>query len=330
MNNYSFIQRFLHRILLSSQFIREITFDFEISGYLKKNFKENDQHIFVVGMARSGTTILLNAIYKSGQFGSLTYDDMPFILAPNFWHKIGIKKNHSAPHERSHGDGIKISTKSPEAFEEIFWKTFKKDVKERDDFFVKFISLILKKNSKSRYLSKNNQNIRRLKLISKICPSSKILIPFRDPIQQSMSLFSQHMKFIKKQNEDTFIRDYMNLIGHSEFGLDYKKIVTSNLKYPNDNELNHWLEQWYLTYTIVLTFLQNSDNTYLINYEALCNKPIVWTNLKELLEIKQEVSFSFKVSCRPIDKTIDKTIDKSLSERCHRLYNALKKNSFGL
>ena len=91
-------------------------------------------------------------------------------------------------------------------------------------------------------MSKNNQNIRRLNLISDIFPCSKILIPFRDPLQQALSLFSQHMKFVKAQNEDVFVRDYMTWIGHSEFGLDYKMIHPSNLLYPNEKEFNHILK----------------------------------------------------------------------------------------
>ena len=39
-------------------------------------------------MARSGTTILLNAIYETNEFASLTYQDMPFILSPNIWSKL--------------------------------------------------------------------------------------------------------------------------------------------------------------------------------------------------------------------------------------------------
>ena len=57
-----------------------------------------------------------------------------------------------------------------------------------------------------------------LDLLSEIFPRSKILIPFRDPLQQTLSLFSQHMKFGKEQNEDTFVRDYMKWIGHSDLG----------------------------------------------------------------------------------------------------------------
>ena len=62
MNNYSWLQQKLHQIALSSQFMREVTFDVESSAILKK--QSTDNHIFVAGLARSGTTILLNALYK--------------------------------------------------------------------------------------------------------------------------------------------------------------------------------------------------------------------------------------------------------------------------
>ena len=123
MNNYSALQRFLHRSVLSSQFMREIMFDVEQSIFLKKDDLFEDNHVFVAGLARSGTTILLNAIFQSNQFASLTYDDMPFILAPNFWAKISSRKSHGELQERAHGDGILIDKNSPEAFEEIFWKS---------------------------------------------------------------------------------------------------------------------------------------------------------------------------------------------------------------
>ena len=73
-------------------------------------------------MARSGSTILLNSIYKTDIFASLTYADMPFVLAPNLWSKISLirSKSNLILKERAHKDGIKISTSSPEAFEEVF------------------------------------------------------------------------------------------------------------------------------------------------------------------------------------------------------------------
>ena len=46
-------------------------------------------------MARSGSTILLNSIYKTDIFASLTYADMPFVLAPNLWSKISLIRSKS-------------------------------------------------------------------------------------------------------------------------------------------------------------------------------------------------------------------------------------------
>ena len=37
--------------------------------------------------------------------------------------------------ERAHGDGIKVSTESPEAFEEVFWMTFDEDDKDTKEKF---------------------------------------------------------------------------------------------------------------------------------------------------------------------------------------------------
>jgi len=326
MNNYSALQRFLHRSVLSSQFMREIMFDVEKSIFLKKDDNFDDDHVFVTGLARSGTTILLNAIYQSNKFASLTYDDMPFILAPNLWGKINRKSTHSEAKERAHGDGVRVSSNSPEAFEEVFWKTFTDNSIIRKELFIKFISLILKKNNKTRYLSKNNQNIRRLDLISEIFPRSIVLIPFRDPLQHAFSLYSQHMKFVKEQNKDSFIRNYMNWIGHSEFGLDYRMIHPSNLQYPDEKEFNHWLEQWYLTYKTVLELSVKYEEFYLIGYESLCSNPKVWINVKDLLGINQEIKFLFKES----KKVIGQNFDNNLSDKCYRIYESLVSKSFGV
>ena len=91
---------------------------------MKQSFSKSD--------ISEASTILLNAIYKSNVFASLSYSDMPFVLAPNLWSKISFKKKDLELKERAHGDGIKVSTESPEAFEEVFWKTF---AEENDDEF---------------------------------------------------------------------------------------------------------------------------------------------------------------------------------------------------
>ena len=128
MNNYSWLEQKLHKLALSSQFMREVTFDFESTNIAPSS--ATGDHVFITGLARAGTTILLNALYESNFFASLTYADMPFVLAPNLWSKISFKEKDLELKERAHGDGIKVSTESPEAFEEVFWKTF---AEENDD-----------------------------------------------------------------------------------------------------------------------------------------------------------------------------------------------------
>lgn len=90
MNNYSWLQQKLYHIALSSNCMRETALDIE-SIFLYPQ-RASDKHVFVAGLARSGTTILLNAIYESNVFASLTYKDMPFVLTPNPWSKISSNK----------------------------------------------------------------------------------------------------------------------------------------------------------------------------------------------------------------------------------------------
>ena len=82
MNNYSWLEQKLHEFALSSQFMREVTFDFESTNIAPSS--EIGDHIFITGLPRSGTTSLLNFFYASNEFGSLKYKNMPFIFSPNF------------------------------------------------------------------------------------------------------------------------------------------------------------------------------------------------------------------------------------------------------
>ena len=321
MNNYSWLQQKLHQLALSSQFMREVMFDAET--YTISTNQTNDNHVFVSGLARSGTTILLNAIYKSDEFASLSYRDMPFVLAPNLWSKLSLNKKDIDLVERAHGDGVKVSTGSPEAFEEVFWMTFNEVDKDTKDKFKNYVQLIIHKYQKKRYLSKNNQNIRRLELISKTFPHSKILIPFRNPIQHAYSLLSQHKRFIEDSEKDKFISNYMNWIGHTEFGPNYIPIHEKNLFYEDDMSINHWLEQWYLAYKYCFENLRNNKNVYFICYEKLCNASEYWLDILKILNIKDEYDFEFKES----NKVISLEMDEDINHKSLTLYKQLTLDS---
>ena len=319
MSNYSWLQQRLHKIALSYQFMREVTFDVESSLMLPN--ESTDNHVFVAGLARSGTTILLNALYESNEFSSLSYQDMPFILAPNLWSKLSFIKKDMDLVERAHGDGVKVSIGSPEAFEEVFWMTFNDDYEDTKERFKTYVQLVNRKYQKDRYLSKNNQNIKRLELISKLFPHSKILIPFRNPIQHAHSLLMQHKRFIEDSKKDKFISDYMKWIGHTEFGPNYIPIHNKNLNFKNDLEINHWVEQWYLTYKTCFDNLKDKNNVKFICYEQLCNSKEVWLNILQALDIKGTYYFAFKES----KKEISFEVDKEITSEALSLYSNLSK-----
>ena len=77
--------------------------------------------MYITGLARAGTTILLNTIYSSKKFASYTYRDMPFIISPNLWNIVSKRIKSKKSVLRKHNDNILINLDSPEQFEEVFW-----------------------------------------------------------------------------------------------------------------------------------------------------------------------------------------------------------------
>lgn len=317
MNNYSWLQKRLHHLVLSSQFMREVTFDLESS--VISSTRDYDNHVFIAGLARSGTTILLNAIYESNIFASLTYNDMPFVLAPNLWSKLASHNKNTDLVQRAHGDGIKVSTESPEAFEEVFWKTFNATESQSIDKFKTFVRLIIHKYQKNRYLSKNNQNIRRLDRVCKIFPKSQILVPFRDPVQHAYSLLTQHKKFNEDSKQNKFISNYMKWIGHTEFGPNYIPLHRENLSFKDDVDINHWMEQWYLTYKGCLECQDSNQNLMFVCYEQLCTSKEYWLHILKTLDVEKIYDFEFKES----KQEISLKIDSELSNEARSLYTQL-------
>ena len=176
---------------------------------LLKNRKINDEsHIFITGLPRSGTTSILNFLFSSEEYGSLTYKNMPFILSPNF-SKLLNSKNTSKI-ERLHGDGIIFDDNSPEALDEIFFNNSEEFVIKE---LVNYLNLILLSKKQKKYLSKNNLNYKRINLISSILPNS-VFHTNKRAFATANSLLSQHLNFSALQKENDFIRRYMNYLGH--------------------------------------------------------------------------------------------------------------------
>ena len=93
---------------------------FELQQLIAPKLPKPDRPVFVVGMARSGTTTLLNLLFATGEFESSRYRDLPLPLFPAFWRKVhkGFHQGQS-PIQRAHDDGILVSPDSPEALATI-------------------------------------------------------------------------------------------------------------------------------------------------------------------------------------------------------------------
>ena len=323
MKRYNFAHKMLHKICLSSKLSKRTIFDLEKFFFYKENPGiKNKQHLFITGLPRSGTTALLNYIYKTNSFASLTYSDMPFVLSPNLFSKFFINKKN-VELKRLHDDGIKYNLKSPEAFDEVFWNMIDED--EYKDDFIKYITLILKKYNKEKYLSKNNSNYKRIKEINFIFPSAYFLVTFRDPLQQAYSLLNQHKKFCELQKKDKFILTYMNYLGHNEFGLNYKSWNLPK-KFSDAININHWLEQWYLFYKNIYENINGYKNIILVSYDNLC-KDIKLVNL-----LLSNVGLNIEEASNPFNLSYKNNIekfDKEILSVCNEIYLKLlnsKKN----
>ena len=234
VSDYSGLDQFLHKLAFSMPFVQRTLADLEDSLFGKELAAANDRDpIFVTSLPRAGTTTLLTALADLPELASHTYRDMPFVMAPMLWSKMsGSFQRDQAMKERAHGDGIEVNVDSPEAFEEVIWKYFWPSRYEKDRVltwgdveyadFEKYFSdhikkiILLKSKSLSkqgRYISKNNLNISRINYLKKVFPGSTVVIPFRDPLQHSLSLLKQHKNFLEMHKADKFSETYMKDLG---------------------------------------------------------------------------------------------------------------------
>ena len=321
MQNYNKFQRILHDLVLGSKFIKKSLYELEKKIFLKNNKNEinNSKHLFITGLPRSGTTILLNFFYNTNEFGSFTYSQMPFITSPNLFSKISSKVSNKKQ-ERFHSDGIFFDLQSPESFDEIFFSTFSKE--EISEEIYNFVRLILLCQNKNRYISKNNFNYDRIDLIANLFPYSNFIIPVREPSQQAFSLFNQHKNFLKLQKNDNFVRRYMSYLGHFEFGEDHKSWFKPQL-FKNFDDPNYWLEQWIYFHENIYNKYNSHNRCFFLKYENLNNENY-FERLFKLLDLEKIDNKIFKISKKKI--TCD--FNNELLIQSQNLYNKINDKKY--
>src|SRR6185436_2307720 len=106
-----------------------------------------------------------------------------------------------------------------------------------------------------RYLAKNNANIARIALLARLFPACRIVIPFREPASHVASLMRQHSRFTALHAADRFALDYMNWLGHYEFGAALRPIDFGGWRGAPAAETagspDFWLTYWVRAYAAV-------------------------------------------------------------------------------
>ncbi|MFO7850232.1 MAG: sulfotransferase [Spirochaetia bacterium] len=338
--DYGFGARLLHHFALTSPLVAEMSFQIDQMLYPSSPEEAGEgRHVFVSALARAGTTALMRLFYETGEFRSLTYREMPFPLAPRLWRKISSSSARKGElSERAHEDGILVDFDSPEALEEVFWRVFSgksyihpdrlapmKANPETIEAFRKYITGLLDASGAKRYLSKNNNNILRLSSLLTAFPDALILIPFRDPLQQALSLYRQHTHFLEVHREDSFSRTYMKWLVHHEFGEDHRRfdVDDGEPSYTPDRP-DYWLEQWSRVYRYLLRRARGAgERVFFVDYEGLCDEPErVWKSLAHHTGLKEDLPPGFVLRKAPAREAAG--FDRGLTEEAYIIHKELK------
>lgn len=294
MSDYSALDRNLHALALASPMRADMLHDIERGLYLGSAPSHQDgHHLIVTGLARAGTTILLRALHQTGAFGSLTYADMPFVLAPNLWARLSPGRKAGETRERAHGDGIKVSTESPEALDEVWWRLLSGIDYIRPEGLLchdastealvgyrDYIRLILRRTGRTRYLSKNNNMLLRLPSLASAWPETTFMVPVREPLQQAASLLNQHRRFLKA---DGFTQKYMTWLGHHEFGATQRPYLFDAMATGDPMTLDYWLIVWIAAYRSARNAAVGRANVLFVVPETLYQRPGAWNALQNRL-----------------------------------------------
>ncbi len=268
------------------------------------NNKDIDRPIYITGLARAGTTIILEMLDKHPDLASHKYKNVLMPYLPDWFSQMADKFNlYTKPFERLHRDGILVTRESPEAVEEIFWRKFfdnlhnekSSNIINRNDFNPKFEKfycnhikkLIIYQNSK-RYLAKNNYLVSRLDYLLRIFPESKILLIIRNPVEHIASLIKQTRLFTKLEEENPLLPDWLKIVGHNEFGRNQMCINLDNPELINeihklwrskDTYVKGWASYWSSIYDFVANQIEKIKTlkkaTLMVKYDELCETPAI-------------------------------------------------------
>jgi len=261
-----------------------------------------DRPIYVTGLARSGTTILLETLARHADVATHRYRDFPMLFTPYAWNRWLelVPRKDEAPAERSHGDGIAVTSESPEAFEEPLWMAFFPELHDAADnvvldrgtqhplferFYRDHIRKLLAVRGRRRYVAKGNYNVTRIGYLAKLFSDARFVIPVRDPVWHIASLMKQHRLFLDGQRDNPAARRHLRRVGHFEFGADRRPIriddgaTTAEIVdlWQAGEEVRGWARYWAQLHHYIADLAERRRDLRsairIVRYEDLCASP---------------------------------------------------------
>lgn len=258
--------------------------------------------LWITGLARSGSTILLELLASHPQLASHRYRDFPPVLTPYLWNRLleFMPLRPEVPAERSHQDGIMVTSDSPEAFEEPAWMAFFPNLHDSRDppllddateqpAFERFLRDHMRKlllvRERPRYLAKANYDSTRHGYLLKLFPDARFIVPIREPVWHVASLMKQHRLFSEAQARYPAARRHLARVGHFEFGLDRQPLHCGNQDATDEIralwqtgcETEGWALQWAELYGLMAKEIESDDALakaiLVVRYEDLVAAP---------------------------------------------------------
>jgi hypothetical protein len=291
---------------------------------------EIEAPIYIAGLARSGTTILLELLAAHPDVATHRYRDFPPVFTPWLWDRwlARVPERDETATERAHGDGIAVTSQSPEAFEEVLWMAFFEHIHDpahssvlhretRNPAFERFYSEHIRKllaiRGGRRYAAKGNYNLMRLQYLQTIFADARFVLPIRDPVWHIASLMKQQTLFEAGEQAHPRALEHMRRVGHFEFGLDRRPINTGDSEalarverlWAEGREVEGWAHYWAMVYADVADRLEAdpglNEAALVIRYEDMCTQ-------------SQEVLAGFYTHC---NLEIDAARLNAAAERLH-------------
>jgi len=262
-----------------------------------------DRPIYILGLPRAGTTISAQMLSEHPDVTTHRYSDFVLPYTPWLWNRVFPKlpiKALRSPVERVNRDRLQVTRDSSEGVEEMIWQRFFHHLHDSsrcnvlDDgtlnpgfetFFKDHIRKLLLVRGRSRYVSKNNPCVTRMRYLRRIFPDARFLLYIRNPIDHAASVLKQDRLFAELARDDQRMIRMNKMNGFHEFGPNYVPVNLGNDAVVQEicrcrgegRMVRARALQWASVFGFIIDQLKHDPElaraVCVVRYEDLCAKP---------------------------------------------------------